>query len=109
VSHPIVLAPFDLLGDVPAEGAAIAPYRSAEEVIAALRGDFTGAVLLSDALADDELAAVANAVRTSGRPVIEVRSASWDGVTHSPLSAACRGIVAGFGLAGVREALRALA
>lgn len=103
-----MLVPLEQLAAVPAEGAAIAPYSTAEEVIAALRGDFSAAVLVSDALPADDLAQVANAVRASGRPVVEVRSAGWDGETHSPLSAACRGVIAGFGLPAVREALLAL-
>lgn len=108
MSHPIVIVPMDRMHEVPAEGAALAPYTTAEEVVAALRGEFSVAVLVSDALPADHLDEVARAVRAARAPVVEVQSARWDGESHSPVSAACRGVIAGFGLSGVREALRAI-
>jgi len=106
VNHPIVIAPMDRVHEVPAKGAAIAPYTTAEEVVAALRGEFAAAVLVSDGLPADKLEEVAKAIRAASAPVVEVQSARWDGESHSPVSAACRGVIAGFGLSGVREALR---
>ena len=65
-------------------------------------------VLVSDGLDVPELATIASAVRESGRPCIEVRSERWDGESPSPLSAACRGVISGFGIEAVRHAAAAL-
>jgi hypothetical protein len=51
---------------------------------------------------------VASAVTASGRPCIEVRSERWDGESPSPLSAACRGVISGFGVDAARQAAAAL-
>ena len=98
-------------GTVPgawAAGCDVATYASGDEVIRALKRTFDAAVLVSDGLPGESLDAVAAAVSASGRSVIEVRTERWDGASHSALSAACRGVISGFGLAGVREAIRAL-
>ena len=36
---------------------------------------------------------------------IEVRSARWDGTSPSPLSAACRGVISGFGTRAIATAV----
>jgi len=95
-------------GDLTA-GCDVVAYRGPDDIVSALAGTFEAAVILSDGLAGDGLGSVAAAVAACGRAVIEVRSERWDGTSHSPLSAACRGVVSGFGLAGIREAVRALA
>jgi 3-dehydroquinate dehydratase len=86
----------------------IARYRNAPDLIAALAGTFECAVLWSDGLHGSELEAVATAVRECERPVIEVESERWDGFSHSPLSAACKGVISGFGFAGVEAAAHLL-
>ena len=82
------------------DGVTVVRYNNPAEAAAAIAGGSGPAVILSDALNDPE-GSVASAVRTSGRSCIEVRSQRWDGETPSPLAAACRGVVAGFGVAGV--------
>ena len=89
--------------DLP-DGVALLRYAAVTDVMAALAGADRGAVLCSDALDAAVLDAVAAAVRAAPGPVVEVRSATWDGETHSPLSAACAGVIAGFGADGVRVA-----
>lgn len=64
--------------------------------------------LVSDSVDGAAADAVALAVRQHGSPVVEVRLAHWDGEEHSPIGAACRGVIAGFGARGVREAVRFL-
>ncbi len=87
------------------DGVTVVRYKNAVEVAAAIAGGSGPAVILSDALHDPD-GVVASAVRNSGRPCIEVRSQRWDGETPSPLAAACRGVVAGFGVAGVIAATK---
>lgn len=89
--------------DLP-DGVVPLPYAAVTDVIAALAGADGGAVLCADGIDDADLADVAAAVRAAPGTVVEVRSAPWDGETHSPLSAACAGVIAGFGLEGVRAA-----
>ena len=92
-----------------AEDVLVLRYTSAHEAATALRARTGPAVFLSDGLQEPELEEVAQAVR--GGPVvavIEVRAQRWDGRTWSPVSAACRGVISGFGLRGVDAALRAL-
>ncbi len=94
-------------GEWPA-GCDVVTYSGADDVGSALAGTFDAAVVMSDGIPDASLAVVAAAVSACGRPAIEVRSERWDGASHSPLSAACRGVISGFGMAGIREAVKAL-
>ena len=100
----VVVAPanFDI-----ADGIPVVRYETAVDVLAALaaRGDV---VLVSDALAAAELEAIAATARTRMGQTIEVRSERWDGETQSPLSAACRGVISGFGASGVARAVEVL-
>jgi len=89
------------------DGAELVRYRTAVEVVVAIKAGGGPAVILSDALLESA-AAVSFAIKTSGRSCIEVRSERWDGETESPLSAACRGVIAGFGIAGVAAAVALL-
>lgn len=84
----------------------LAPLAGAVPLLAA--GGFDGAVLLSDGLEGEALAQLSAAVRQAGKPVIEVQSQRWDGFTHSPLTGACKGVIAGFGVLGVGAALGVL-
>jgi hypothetical protein len=107
----IVVVPANRLGEVTglAAGARIVGYGTADEAVAALGAAAGPAVLWSDGIAADRLEEAAGAVRGRSGAVIEVRGEGWDGETFSPLSAACRGVISGFGAAGVSEALRLLA
>lgn len=104
MNHALVLVPagFDP-GPLP-PGAAVHTYGGVSTVVAALRATDAPAVICSDALSGDDLALVAAAVGHRAGQCIEVRSAGWDGEAHSPLAAACRGVVSGFGADGVRRA-----
>lgn len=104
----IVVAPASAAGGLALQGAALRLYHTASEAAAALQAPgWDAAVLLSDAIPPAEEPALATAVRAAGRPVIEVRRERWDGETWSPLTAVCRGVISGFGLAGVAAAVRA--
>jgi hypothetical protein len=88
----------------PIPGVRPEPCGSPVELANALRGQWDAAILLTGGIPDELLAAIAESVRASGRPVIEVRSDRWDGATPSPVSAACRGVISGFGPAGAAAA-----
>ena len=88
------------------EGATV--YTTLAGVLAALRGDGPVA-LCSDGFRPAWLEPVAAAIRARAAPVIEVRLQRWDGVTQSPVSAACRGVISGFGARGVDAAVSVLA
>jgi len=90
-------------------GATIVAYDTADEAVAALGAAVAPVVLWSDGIAAGELEDVARAVKGRSGAVIEVRRERWDGETFSPLSAACRGVISGFGAAGLAEAVRLLA
>ncbi len=83
-------------------------YATLADVLGALRGRGP-AVLCTDGFGDDWLEPVTAAIRERGAPVIEVRSERWDGVTQSPVSAASRGVISGFGASGVTAAAGVLA
>lgn len=82
------------------------PYGTALDLVVSLRAISNPAVIWSDGLVEDSLDAVAAAVRDHAAPCIEVRSEKWDGQSFSVLSAACRGVVSGFGASGVIAAAR---
>jgi 3-dehydroquinate dehydratase len=110
VSHALlVLAPAGSAAarSLPA-GTPVVPYTNAVDAIVALRGSSGDVVLDSDGLGEDTLASVAAALRARSGSCIEVRARAWDGESHSPLSAACRGVISGFGPAGIREAMALL-
>lgn len=66
-----------------------------------------GAVIVLDALTADEIATLEKHLLADGeRRCIAVLARKWDGFEPVPLVAACRGIISGFGLAGVAAALR---
>jgi len=91
------------------EGSALIRVASAGALVEALRRPADGAVLVSDGLPPAWLPMAVAAVRGAKYPVVEVTGNRWDGVSHSPLTAACRGIVAGFpSAAAIREAVTAV-
>ena len=85
-------------------GGQVRHYRDAAEVREVLSGADHAFVLCGDGLAEKDALGLAALIRELGRTAIEVRGEPWDGVSASPLSAACRGVISGFGLAGVRAA-----
>lgn len=101
------LAELQALGAPPA-GAVLAPYANVVDAVVALRASSAPAVLWSDGVGEDGYEAVAAALRDRRGPCIEVRSQPWDGQAHSAISAACRGVISGFGAAGVGAALSVL-
>lgn len=88
------------------EGVEVRTCATSGEVAAALRQAGGDVVLCVDGLPDAEV--IAGAVRTVGATVILVEQEAWDGETHSPVSAACAGVIAGFGIAGVSAAVALL-
>ncbi len=95
----------------PLDGCELRGYATAAEVVAAL-GEAAGSVVLcSDGLAIDDLGVVAEAlaaVDDGTTTIVEVQHERWDGETQSPVSAACAGVIAGFGPAGVAAAVALL-
>ena len=91
------------------DGCEVHGYATAAEVVAVL-GEAAGSVVLcSDGLAANDLGVVAEALVTvDGTTIIEVQHERWDGETHSPVSAACAGVIAGFGPSGVAAAVALL-
>ena len=85
-------------------GAVLLTYETAVDLVVSLRATSNPAVIWSDGLDQDALEAVAAAVRDRQGECIEVRSQGWDGETFSPLSAACRGVISGFGDRGLAAA-----
>lgn len=79
-------------------GARLAAFATPAEAAAILAADPSPAVILTDTLDAAAQETIAGALRAHPRPCIEVRSARWDGVSPSPLSAACRGVISGFGM-----------
>ncbi len=88
------------------EGVEVRACATSGEVAAALRQAGGDLVLCVDGLPDAEV--IAGAVRTAEATVILVEQGAWDGETHSPVSAVCAGVVAGFGVAGVAAAVALL-
>lgn len=109
MSSVLVLAPAALAPEQPPAGAEVRTWADLGALLAALeeRGN-RPCVLVSDGLHADTEAAVAAAIRSAPGPVVEVRSLRWDGESPSPVSAACRGVISGFGAAGVAAAVGVL-
>jgi len=79
-------------------------FHTAFDAAVALRASDAPAVLVTDSLDPEDLDSLAAAVRERQGPSIEVRFAGWDGVTQSPVSGVCRGVISGFGADGIRRA-----
>jgi hypothetical protein len=110
VNGPVlVIAPAGAPGLPSTIGAAVVEYATPAEAVEALTGATGPVVLWSDGLPAGSLDEVATAVRAASSPCIEVRGERWAGFTHSPLSGASRGVIAGFGAAGVVAAVDLLA
>jgi 3-dehydroquinate dehydratase len=94
-------------GEVSGPGVTVVGYSTVREAVEGLQTPADAAVLYSG-LPPESQPALAAAVREGGRPVIEVRGERWDGETQSELSAACRGVISGFGFGGVAAAIALL-
>lgn len=90
------------------ENVSVVRYHTAQEAMREFAGSADAVVIVSDALRPEDLPAVADAVSASNKRCVEVRGERWDGTTFSPLSAACLGVVSGFGQAGVVRAVEFL-
>ena len=104
----LVIVPVGMADPSLPAGAMLVTYSNVVDAVVALKGGDAPAVLVSDGIGEDGAEAVAAAIRDRGAPCIEVRSERWDGSTISPVSAACRGVVSGFGVGGVAAAVRAV-
>ena len=101
-----VLAPIGAaLLDLP--GVEAVRFENVEGLVAGLKRQ-SRVVIVSDGLEPDDLLKVAQAIRDGGVMAIEVQSHGWDGESHSPLTAACRGVIGGFGLSAVSYAVEML-
>ena len=90
------------------EGVRVVSYANLEEAIAGLKAAGGAVVIWSDGLFEDDPTEIAPFVRERSVATIEVRGSRWDGQTPSHLSAACRGVISGFGADGVRRAVELL-
>ena len=88
------------------EDAVVRTCTTAGEVADALSDAAGDVVLCCEGFPDLEL--IAGAVRTAEANVVLVEPGAWDGESHSPVSAACSGVIAGFGLGGVSAAVALL-
>lgn len=106
----VVLAPALHAPELPdlGENVRLVPYANLAEAIAALTGAVEPTVIWSDGLFEDEPTEIARLVRGRTAATIEVRASRWDGRTPSQLSAACRGVISGFGVDGVKRAVELL-
>ena len=94
--------------DPVAPGMEVVRFATVEDFASALSSGDGPVVLVSDGLTRADITAIAEAVSRSSRIVIEVRSERWDGQTVSELSAACRGVISGFGFDGIGAGLALL-
>lgn len=105
MSDVLVLIPASEAPNLPhIDGAVLVPFTSTLDVVVSLKASQLPAVICTDTIPPDESESVVTAIRERTAPCIEVRLAGWDGESHSPISAACRGVISGFGPAGVVRA-----
>ena len=105
-SNVIVILPAAAADPGLPAGATVLRWSDVGTLLSALERDGAApCVLVSDGLHADTGAAVAGTIRARGGPVIEVRSVAWDGESPSPVSAACRGVISGFGANGLVAAV----
>jgi 3-dehydroquinate dehydratase len=95
-----------LAAAVQASGAELLAIHALDARLAS--GGVDGLVIVSDALDSDLAVMVAGLLGEGAPPAIEVHSERWDGFHRSLLSPACKGVISGFGLRGVAEAVSLL-
>lgn len=89
-------------------GSALVPFETVVDAVVALKAADLPAAICTDGLAAEDLPALAAAIAAHAAPCIEVRTAPWDGESGSPVAAACRGVISGFGAQGLRRAAELL-
>jgi 3-dehydroquinate dehydratase len=106
----VVLAPARHAYELPDLGkdVRVLAYANLAEAIGGLPDAAVPAVIWSDGLFEDGPTEIAPLVRARAAATIEVRADRWDGRTPSHLSAACRGVISGFGVDGVKRAVELL-
>jgi hypothetical protein len=82
------------------------PLVATQTTVEALTG---GAVVVLDDLSEAEAVALQGMLADSARASIAVLLRRWDGFEPLPLAASCRGIISGFGIAGVGAAIEQFA
>ena len=107
MSGVLILLPVGVAPPPLPEGVDVRTCATAAEVVAALAAATGDVVLCIDGLSGDTAEVVAAAAAVDGT-VIEVKQGAWDGETHEAASAACAGVIAGFGIAGVSAAVALL-
>lgn len=85
-----------LPGSLPA-GSVLVPFETVVDAVVALKATTLPAVVCTDGLAPEDLPSLAAAIAAHPASCVEVRAAAWDGESGSPVAAACRGVVSGFG------------
>ena len=65
-----------------------------------------GFVIWAEAVPGPDTGRLIDAIKASEHRCVEVRAERWDGRTPSPLSAACGGVISGFGVGGLLAAVR---
>lgn len=90
------------------ERCAVIAFPTTDAALAALAMPHDGVVIVTDTLPESDLPRVAAAIRANAKPAIEVRSERWDGDAFSRISAACRGVISGFGPNGLLAAAELL-
>jgi len=109
MSQVLVLVPRGIpVTGLPA-GVLFVPFQTTVDAVVSLRASDAPAVVCTDGLDAEDLDSLAAAIRGRSATCIEVRSDGWDGESPSPVSAACRGVVSGFGSHGIRRAAELLA
>ncbi len=86
------------------ERCAVITYPTTDDALAALAMPHDALAMVTDTLLESDLPRVADAIRANAKPAVEVRSQRWDGDAFSPISAACRGVISGFGPNGLLAA-----
>lgn len=105
MSAVLVIVPAEVAEHLPViPGGTIVPVTSTLDIVVSLKASPLPAVVCTDIISDGEAESVAAAIRDRTAPCIEVRLAAWDGESHSPIGAACRGVISGFGPRGVARA-----
>lgn len=102
----LVILPADTAPPALPDGVEVRTCATPAEAVAALAAATGDVVLCTDGPAGQ--AEIAEAVAAVGGSVVHVERDAWDGEARSPVSAACRGVIAGFGTAGVGAAVAIL-
>jgi len=109
MSQVLILIPAAEAATLPQiEGAVLVPFTTTLDVVVSLKASPLPAILCTDTIPAEEADAVVTALRDRPSPCVEIRLAPWDGESHSPISAVSRGVISGFGVAGVRRAAELL-